>query len=340
MKANDVSSFYYVKFDEPVYNVNCVLNSRAFKTKKLRFEYNSLVTPPSVFDFTMDTQQRELLKVEQILGGYNASNYQSERIFATSHDGIQVPISLVYKKGMNKDSSNKFLLYGYCAYGYSLDLSFSSNRISLLDRGFIFGMAHIRGGEDMGRKWYETGKLLKKKNTFEDFVACAKHVIKEKYTSPLTLGINGGSAGGLLMGAVTNNMATECFKVVITRVPFVDVINTMLDATIPLTTVEWEEWGNPLDLEYYHYMKSYSPYDNIEAKRYPAMLVTAGLNDPRVQYWEPAKYVAKLRVMKKDDNLLLLKTNMGAGHGGSSGRYDYLKEMAFDYAFLLDQIEK
>ncbi|MCP4709764.1 MAG: S9 family peptidase, partial [Planctomycetes bacterium] len=252
-------------------------------------------------------------------------------------DGTEVPISLVYKKGLVQNGSNPLLLYGYGSYGASRDPSFSANRISLLDRGFVYAVAHIRGGSEMGRTWYDQGKLLNKKNTFTDFVACAEHLIEQRYTSSEKLAIMGGSAGGLLMGAVVN-MKPELFKAVVAKVPFVDVINTMLDASIPLTVIEYEEWGNPNEKEYYDYMLSYSPYDNVEAKDYPAMLITAGLNDPRVQYWEPAKWTAKLRATKTDNNLLVLKTNMGAGHGGASGRYDYLKEVAFEYAFVFKEL--
>jgi oligopeptidase B len=323
-----------VEFPEPVYTFWSSKNPD-FNTNILRFTYTSLVTPKSVFDYNMDTKTRELKKQYEVLGGYEPSDYQSERIFAEASDGTKIPISMVYKKGMVKNGKNPLFLYGYGSYGASIDPGFNSNRLSLLDRGFIYAIAHIRGGGEMGRYWYDQGKLLNKKNTFTDFIASAEHLIAEKYTSRDRLVIYGGSAGGLLMGAVTN-LRPDLFKAVIAKVPFVDVLNTMLDASIPLTVTEYEEWGNPNDKEYYDYIKSYSPYDNVEAKAYPNMLITAGLNDPRVQYWEPAKWTAKLRAMKTDNNILLLKTNMGTGHFGASGRYEYLKEIAFDYAFIFD----
>ena len=333
MANNEV---HYVDFPEPVYTFWPSRNPD-FNTNLLRFDYTSLVTPRSVFDYDMKTKTRELKKQEEVLGGYDPSLYQSERVFAKASDGTMVPISLVYRKGTARNGRNPLFLYGYGSYGSSSDPSFSSNRLSLLDRGFIYAIAHIRGGQEMGRYWYDQGKLLQKKNTFTDFIACAEHLIAEKYTSSDRLVIYGGSAGGLLMGAVTN-MRPDLFNVVVAKVPFVDVINTMLDASIPLTVTEYGEWGNPHDREYYNYIGSYSPYDNVEARDYPNILVTAGLNDPRVQYWEPAKWTAKLRAVKTDENLLLLKTNMGAGHGGASGRYDYLKEIAFEYAFIFDRL--
>jgi oligopeptidase B len=325
---------HYVDFPEPVYTFWRNRNPD-FNTNVLRFTYTSLVTPISVFDYNMDTKTRELKKQYEVLGGYDPSGYQSERIFAQVSDGTMVPISLVYKKGMVKDGNNPLYLHGYGAYGLSREPTFSSNRLSLLDRGFVYAMAHVRGGGEMGRYWYEDGKLLKKKNTFTDFIACAEHLIAENYTSSDKLVIYGGSAGGLLVGAVTN-MRSDLFKAVIADVPFVDALNTMLDSSIPLTVIEYEEWGNPNEREYYDYIKSYSPYDNVEAKDYPHMLITAGLNDPRVQYWEPAKWTAKLRALKTDKNILLLKTKMGEGHMGASGRYDYLKDIAFEYAFIFD----
>ena len=325
---------HYVDFPEPVYTFWSGDNPD-FSSHLLRFEYTSLVTPRSVFDYDMSTRARELKKQEEVVGGYDPSLYKSERIFARASDGTMIPISLVYKKGMVKNGKNPLLLYGYGSYGSNSEPGFSSNRLSLLDRGFIYAIAHIRGGQEMGRYWYDQGKLLNKRNTFTDFIACAEHLIVEKYTSNDKLVINGGSAGGLLMGAVTN-MRPDLLKAVVAGVPFVDVINTMLDPSIPLTVTEYEEWGNPNDKEYYDYIKSYSPYDNVESKDYPNILITAGLNDPRVHYWEPAKWTAKLRALKTDNNLLLLKTNMDAGHSGASGRYDHLKEIAFQYAFIFN----
>ncbi len=323
---------HYVDFPEPVYTFWPERNPD-FHTNLLRFDYFSLITPKSVFDYDMDKKTRELKKQDEVLGGYNPSLYQEERIFAKASDGTLVPISLVYKKGMERNGKNPLFLYGYGAYGISSEPYFSSNRLSLLDREFIYAIAHVRGGGEMGRYWYEQGKLMNKKNTFTDFIACAEHLIAEKYTSEEDLVINGGSAGGLLMGAVTI-MRPDLFKVVVADVPFVDLINTMLDPTLPLTVIEYEEWGNPQEKKYYEYMRSYSPYDNVHAKAYPNMLITTSLNDPRVSYWEPSKWTAKLRALKTDDNLLLLKINMGAGHGGSSGRYDFLKDIALEYAFI------
>jgi len=327
---------YFIDFKEPVYTVYLTGN-REYDTNLLRFNYQSLITPSSIYDYNMLTQKRELKKKKEVLGGYDPANYSMERVWATAKDGVKIPVSIVYRKGLKKDGTNPAYLYGYGSYGISRDPYFSSNIFSLIDRGFIYAIAHIRGGGDLGRQWYEDGKLLKKKNTFTDFIACAEFLINEGYTNPQKLSIAGGSAGGLLMGAVTN-MRPDLFKAVIAHVPFVDVLNTMLDPTLPLTVIEYDEWGNPNVKKYYWYIKSYSPYDNVKAQDYPNMLVTAGLNDPRVSYWEPAKWVAKLRSLKTDDNLLLLKTNMGAGHSGASGRYDYLKEVAFDYAFLIDRI--
>ena len=326
-----------VDFPEPVYTFWGGGN-REFNTNTLRFNYTSLITPNSVFDYNMDTQTRELKKQEEVLGEYDPSRYESQRIFAKAADGTQVPISLVYKKGMTQDGNNPLFLAGYGSYGISLDPNFSSNRLSLLDRGFIVAIVHIRGGGEMGRPWYESGKLLHKKNTFTDFITCAEHLIAEKYTTCDKLAIQGGSAGGLLMGAVMN-MRPDLFKAVLAHVPFVDALSTMLDASIPLTVIEYDEWGNPNEKAYYDYIRSYSPYDNVEAKNYPNLLVTAGLNDPRVHYWEPAKWTAKLRASKTDSNRLLLKTEMGSGHGGPSGRYDALRETAFEYAFILDVLE-
>ena len=324
---------HYIDFPEPVYTAGLGGNAE-YDTKVLRFVYTSLVTPNSVFDYDMETRQRELKKQQEVLGGYDPSQYQSERVYATAPDGVKVPISLVYKKGFVRNGRAPALLYGYGAYGISTDPGFSSDRLSLLDRGFVYAIAHIRGGADLGKPWHEDGRLLHKRNTFTDFIAAAEYLEAEKYTSPERMAIMGGSAGGLLMGAVTN-MRPDLFGVVVAMVPFVDSLNTMLDASLPLTVGEYEEWGNPEDKQYYGYMKSYSPYENVAAKSYPNILVTAGLNDPRVSYWEPAKWVARLRARKKDDHLLLLKTNMGSGHFGASGRYERLKETAFNYAFVL-----
>lgn len=324
----------YLPFDNETYTAFVSTNPE-FDTDILRYAYASLTTPSSVIDYNMKTKTKEVKKEQQILGGkFDKNNYASERIWAVADDGVKIPISLVYKKGMVKDGNNPLLLYGYGSYGSTVDPAFSSSRLSLLDRGFIFAIAHIRGGEYLGRQWYENGKLLHKKNTFTDFISCGKHLTDEKYTSPQHLYAMGGSAGGLLMGAVIN-MAPNLFNGVVAQVPFVDVITTMLDDSIPLTTGEYDEWGNPNDKTYYEYMKSYSPYDNISAKKYPNLLVTTGYHDSQVQYWEPAKWVALLRELKTDDNLLLFKTNMDAGHSGASGRFDSLREVAEEYAFLL-----
>ena len=323
-----------VEFEEPVYSIGRAWNPE-FRASTLRFVYNSLTTSRSVFDYDMDVKTRELKKRYEVLGGYDPADYAAERIFASAEDGVQVPISLVYRKGFAKDGSNPLFLYGYGSYGHTIDPNFSSTRISLLDRGFAYAIAHVRGGEDLGRRWYDQGKLLHKRNTFTDFIAAAEHLVEQKFAHPERVVIQGGSAGGLLMGAVLN-MRPDLFHAAIAAVPFVDVVNTMLDASIPLTVTEYEEWGNPNDKKFYDYILSYSPYDNVERKDYPHLLVTAGLNDPRVQYWEPAKWTAKLRAFKTDTNRLLLKTKMGAGHGGPSGRYERLRERAFEYAFLLD----
>ena len=324
-----------VEFPEPVYTFSARRGNKEFDKKTLRFTYTSLITPKSVFDYDMDSRERELLKEYEVLGGYDKTDYTTERIFAIASDGVRVPISIVYKNDFVKDGSRPALLYGYGSYGSSREPSFDSKLLSLLDRGFVYAIAHVRGGGEMGRVWYDDGKLKNKINTFTDFIACAEHLISEGYTNPEELAIYGGSAGGLLMGAVTN-MKPELFKLVVAVVPFVDVINTMLDETIPLTAIEWEEWGNPKVKEDYDYMIRYSPYDNVTGKEYPNMLIKAGLNDPRVGYWEPAKWTAKLRALKTDKNLLILKTKMGAGHMGSSGRYDYLRDKAFEYAVILD----
>ncbi len=323
-----------VEFSDAVYTYSFNHNPE-FATQLLRFTYSSPITPETVFDYDMDTRVLEVKKRRAILGNYDPSLYQTRRLWANAADGVQVPISVVHRKGIRLDGDHPLLLSGYGAYGANNDLGFNANALSLLERGFVVATAHIRGGGEMGRQWYEDGKLLHKKNTFTDFIACAEHLIAQGYTVPPKLVIRGRSAGGLLMGAVTN-MRPDLFAGVIAGVPFVDVINTMLDPSIPLTVSEFEEWGNPTDQQFYAYMKSYSPYDNLTAQAYPHLLVTAGLNDPRVQYWEPAKWVAQLRTLKTDQNQLLLKTNMAAGHGGASGRYDYLREIAFEYAFILN----
>ncbi len=324
---------HFVEFPDPVYTA-AVSGNGEYSTRTLRFTYTSLIVPNSVFDYDMETRDRELKKQQEVVGGYDASRYVTERIFAEAPDGVSIPVSLVYRKGLARDGNAPWLLYGYGAYGLSSDPRFSSDRLSLLDRGMGYALAHVRGGGDLGKTWHEAGRLLTKKKSFTDFVACAEHLIQEKYTSADRLAIEGRSAGGLLMGAVTN-MRPDLFAVVLAGVPFVDVLNTMLDASLPLTIGEYEEWGNPQETPYYDYIRTYSPYDNVEAKPYPSMLITGGLNDPRVSYWEPAKWAAKLRALKKDRNVLLLKTNMGSGHFGASGRYEYLKETAFNYAFLL-----
>jgi oligopeptidase B len=326
---------YYLPFESETYTAGTSTNPD-FDTEILRYSYQSLAVPSSVIDFNMKTKEKTILKEQAVLGGkFDKNNYTEERIWATAQDGTKVPISVVYRKGIQKDGKNPLLLYAYGSYGASMDAYFSSIRLSLLDRGFIFAIAHIRGGEDLGREWYDNGKLLKKKNTFTDFVDCSKYVIEQKYTSAEHLYAEGGSAGGLLMGAIVN-MAPELYHGVIAQVPFVDVVTTMLDDSIPLTTGEYDEWGNPNEKDYYDYMKSYSPYDNVTAQNYPNMLITTGLHDSQVQYWEPAKWVAKLRVTKTGGNLLYLDTNMEAGHGGASGRFEAIKEVAKEYSFLLD----
>jgi oligopeptidase B len=335
MRVHDFrsDSSHYIDFPEPVYTASGGANPE-FDTTLFRFVYTSLVTPLSVFDYDMDSRQRELKKQYEVLGGYDPALYCSERLFATAPDGVRVPVSLVHRRDVTRDGSAPALLYGYGAYGHSSDPTFNSDRLSLLDRGFVYAIAHVRGGADLGKPWHDDGKLLKKKNTFTDFIACAELLIAERYTSAGRLAAIGGSAGGLLMGAVTN-MRPELFHVIVAKVPFVDVLNTMLDPTLPLTIAEYEEWGDPQQREYYEYIRSYSPYDNIEPKRYPNILASGGLNDPRVSYWEPAKWVAKLRAIKTGDSLLLLKMNMDSGHFGASGRYERIKETAFDYAFML-----
>jgi oligopeptidase B len=323
---------HYVSFDEPAYTLGIAPNA-VFDSNRLRFTYTSLVTPSSMFEYDVETRRRELLKQIPVIG-YDADQYSSERIEATARDGAAVPISLVYRKGFVANGKAPLLLYGYGSYGLRSDPVFRSERVSLLDRGFVFAIAHIRGGSDLGRAWYETGKLLTKQNTFTDFIDCAEHLIEHRYTSADRLAIQGGSAGGMLMGAVVN-MRPDLFKAVVAQVPFVDMLTTCLDPTLPLTIGEYEEWGNANQEQFYRYMRSYSPYDHVKAQQYPRMLVTAGLNDPRVSYWEPAKWVAKLRAAKSDGNLLVLKTNLGAGHFGASGRYGRLKETAFITAFIL-----
>ncbi|MFC4477580.1 S9 family peptidase [Flavobacterium chungangensis] len=326
---------YYLPFGSETYNAYTTTNVD-FDTDILRYSYQSLATPSSVIDFNMKTKTKEILKEQEVLGGkFDKNNYIEERVWATARDGVKVPISMVYRKGLEKNGKNPLLLYAYGSYGITMDTYFSSTRLSLLDRGFVYAIAHIRGGEDLGRQWYEDGKLLKKKNTFTDFIDCSKFVIDQKYTSPEHLYAEGGSAGGLLMGVIVNE-APELYNGVIAQVPFVDVITTMLDDSIPLTTGEYDEWGNPNKKEYYDYMLSYSPYDNVKAQEYPNMYVSTGLHDSQVQYWEPAKWVAKLRDLKTNNKLLFLDTNMDAGHGGASGRFEALKDLAKEFSFLLD----
>ena len=326
------NSEHYVDFGEPAYTAYAGSNPE-YNSANLRYIYTSLTTPSSVYDYDMEGRSKELKKRQEVVGGYNPEEYVTERSYATARDGVKVPISVVYKKGTPKSAETPLLLYAYGSYGNSMDAAFSSTRLSLLNRGFIYALAHIRGGQEMGRQWYEDGKMFKKKNTFNDFIDCAEFLIKEKYTSPEHLFAEGGSAGGLLMGAISN-MRPELWRGIIADVPFVDVVTTMLDESIPLTTNEFDEWGNPKNKDFYDYMKSYSPYDNVEKKAYPNMLITTGLHDSQVQYFEPAKLVARLRKHKTDKNVLLLKTNMEAGHGGASGRFDYLKEIALQFAFM------
>lgn len=325
---------HYLDFGEPAYNAYISTNAE-FNTDVLRFGYTSMTTPNSTFDYNMESKEKTLMKQQEVVGGHDPSEYVTERIWATARDGVKVPISIVYKKGFEKNGNSPLLQYAYGSYGSTVDASFSSVRLSLLDRGFAFAIAHIRGGQLMGRKWYEDGKMFKKKNTFNDFVDCSRFLIEQKYTSAEHLYAQGGSAGGLLMGAIVN-MNPELYNGVLSAVPFVDVVSTMWDESIPLTTNEFDEWGNPKNLESYEYMLSYSPYDNVTNQEYPNMLVTTGLFDSQVQYWEPAKWVAKLRDMKTDDNLLILDTDMEAGHGGASGRFKRYKTTALQYSFLLD----
>ena len=326
-----------IAFPEPVYTASPQIN-REFSTKFFRYAYQSLITPPSVFDYDVEKHASTLLKQNEVPGGYDPSKYKSERVWATAKDGVKIPISVIYRSDLKKpEGSNHLYLYGYGSYGFSLPVTFSGNRLSLLDRGVVMAYAHIRGGGEMGKTWHDAGRMMNKMNTFTDFVDCTEYLAANKYGARDRIAIEGGSAGGLLMGAVTN-LRPDLFKVVVSHVPFVDVMNTMLDASLPLTVGEYEEWGNPNEKPAYDYMLKYSPYDNLTKRAYPALLVKTSFNDSQVMYWEPAKYVAKLRNLKDDKNVLLLKTNMAAGHGGSSGRYDYLKEVAFDYAFILTQL--
>ena len=325
-----------IDFPEAVYEASPGQNAE-FDTKEYRFSYGSLVTPNSVFDYNVEKKTRVLKKQQPVLGGYKPEEYESERVMVKAADGTRIPVSLVYKKALRQKGPQPTLLYGYGSYGISMPVGFRSNRLALLDRGVIYAIAHIRGGGEMGKQWHDDGKMMKKKNTFTDFVNVAEHLVAKKYSSPNQLVIQGGSAGGLLMGAVTN-LRPDLFKAVVSQVPFVDVMNTMLDASLPLTVGEYLEWGNPTKTGAYQYMRSYSPYDNLKKVAYPSILVETSLNDSQVMYWEPAKYVAKLRTLKTDTNPLMLKTNMAAGHGGASGRYDYLKEIAFTYSFVLSQV--
>jgi oligopeptidase B len=344
-KRDLLADSHRIEFSEPAYNASLGANPE-FVTNTVRFKYESFLTPRSVYDYDVRSGQRTLLKQQPVLGGYDPRPYASERVHATAADGTRIPISLVYRRdsfthepkwGEESNGGAPLLLYGYGSYGISVPVTFSSNRLSLLDRGVVFAIAHIRGGGELGKPWHDAGRMRNKMNTFTDFISCAEHLIAHRYTSPDKLAIEGGSAGGLLMGAVTN-LRPYLFHTVISHVPFVDVLNTMLDASLPLTVGEFEEWGNPQYEEDYWAMKGYCPYTNVSRRAYPAMLVKTGLNDSQVMYWEPAKYVAKLRAKKTDANCLLFKVNMGAGHGGASGRYDYLREMALDYAFLLTQL--
>ncbi|MBF4983447.1 S9 family peptidase [Nonlabens mediterrranea] len=335
IKSWDHTVDYFLPFDNETYTAFTGGNYD-FDTVKLRYQYNSLTTPPSVIEFDMDTREEVVLKTQKIQDPlFSADDYTSERVWATAKDGVKVPISLVYKKDLKRESGNPLLLYGYGSYGSTIDPYFSISRLSLLNRGFIYAIAHIRGSEYLGRPWYEDGKMFAKRNTFTDFIACSEHLINEGYTSSSHLYASGGSAGGLLMGAVMN-MAPQLYNGILSAVPFVDVVTTMLDDSIPLTTGEYDEWGNPNHKDSYDYMLSYSPYDQITAQEYPNLLVTTGYHDSQVQYWEPAKWVARLRELKKDNNKLLFKTDMTSGHSGASGRYDALKEVAIDFAFLLD----
>ena len=330
--SNKDDSDHYLELDEKTYSMGIGTNPDFF-SEELRFSYTSLSTPSSLFSYNMNTRERELLKQQEVIGGHEPSDYHTDRIWALAEDGVKIPISLVYKKTKYKEGG-PLLLYGYGSYGITVDASFSVSRLSLMDRGFCFAIAHPRGGQYLGRKWYEEGKMLKKANTFTDFNSCAEHLIKHNYSTANRLYAMGGSAGGLLMGAIIN-LRPELYKGIVAAVPFVDVVTTMLDESIPLTTGEYDEWGNPNNEEYYHYMKSYSPYDNVSNQDYPAILVTTGLHDSQVQYWEPAKWVAKLRDYTNNKNTILLHTDMSTGHGGASGRFEGIKDVALDYAFLL-----
>jgi oligopeptidase B len=325
-----------IEFPEPVYSAHPHTN-REFVTTKFRYSYQSLVTPGSVYEYDIETDSSTLLKQQEVPGGFDRELYKSERLFATADDGAKIPVSLVYRKDMKGEGTNPLHVYGYGSYGYSLPIGFNSNRLSLLDRGFVMAYAHIRGGGDMGKPWHDAGRLMQKKNTFTDFVAATQELLIKGYGNPKRVSAEGGSAGGLLMGAVVN-LRPDLYRAIVSHVPFVDVMNTMLDASLPLTVPEYEEWGNPTEQEAFEYMLTYSPYDNLKQGSYPAMLIKTSLNDSQVMYWEPAKYVAKLRTLQRDDSVLLLHTNMSAGHGGASGRYDYLKEIAFDYGFLLKEL--
>ncbi len=333
---NALAASHRIEFDEPAYNASVGENPE-FGASHVRFQYESFVTPRSIFDYDVRTRERTLRKQQPVLGGYEPAQYVSERLHATASDGTRVPLSIVHRRDTPRDGSAPLLLYGYGSYGISVPVNFSSNRLTLLDRGVVYAVAHVRGGGELGKPWHDAGRMRQKHNTFTDFIAAAKHVIAQRYTTPEKLVIEGGSAGGLLMGVVTN-LRPDLFRMVISHVPFIDVLNTMLDASLPLTVGEYEEWGNPQIAEDYFSMKSYCPYTNLERKAYPAILAKTGLNDSQVMYWEPAKYVAKMRTLKADANPLLLKVNMGAGHGGASGRYDYLHEIALDYAFLLTHL--
>jgi len=326
----------HIDFPEPAYQTFSYIN-KEYDTSKFRYSYQSFITPPSIFEYDMQDATSTLLKQKEIPGGYDRTRYQVEQLYATAADGVKVPISVVYLKGRKRDGQGPLYLYSYGSYGFPIDINFNSNIFSLVDRGIVYAVAHIRGGGELGKAWHDDGRMMHKKNTFTDFITCAEYLLAQGYGSKDKLVIEGGSAGGLLMGAVTN-MRPDLFKAVVSKVPFVDVINTMLDESLPLTVPEFEEWGNPKEKAAFDYMLSYSPYDNIRGKAYPNIMVKTSFNDSQVMYWEPAKYVAKLRTLKTDHNVLILKTNMGAGHGGASGRYDRLKEAAFDYAFILTQL--